>query len=260
MEILLAHAAGGHAAPAADTLTAAMLALVTLTAMEIVLGIDNIVFISIVVEKLEESRQAMARRVGLVLAMVMRIGLLLSIKWIMGLEAALFTIAGNEFSGRDLILLGGGLFLVGKATFEIHERIEGPGHEQSAHRKATASFAQVILQILMLDLVFSLDSVITAVGMADDLWVMIVAVVVAVGVMLVFAGYISAFIKRHPTLKMLALAFLILIGVMLLFEGFGGHINKGYIYFAMAFSLGVESLNLWAASRRKAAASAARGA
>lgn len=249
----LAHLGGGNGI-STDTMTSTVLALLTLTAMEIVLGIDNVVFISIIVEKLEESRQALARQIGLVLAMLMRIILLLSVKWIMGLEAALFTLFGNEFSGRDLILLGGGLFLLGKATFEIHERIEGEGHERSAHRKAAASLAQVIMQILVLDLVFSLDSVITAVGMADELWVMIVAVVVAVSVMLVFAGYISAFIKHHPTLKMLALAFLILIGVMLMFEGFGGHMNKGYIYFAMAFSLGVELLNLWAAKRRKAAA------
>lgn len=251
----LAHLGGGDAIQT-DTMAGAALALVTLTAMEIVLGIDNIVFISIIVERLEESKQALARRVGLLLAMGMRIGLLLSIKWIMGLEAALFTVFGNEFSGRDLILVGGGLFLVGKATFEIHERIEGEGHERSAHRKAAASFARVIVQILLLDLVFSLDSVITAVGMAEELWVMIVAVVVAIGVMLAFAGYIAGFIKRHPTLKMLALAFLILIGVMLLFEGLGGHMNKGYIYFAMAFSLGVEALNLWAAKRRRAAAAA----
>jgi len=249
---LLAHA-GAAAAPHADTLTNALLALVTLTAMEIVLGIDNIVFISIVVERLEEGKQAMGRRVGLLLAMGLRIALLLSITWVTNLTGDLFTLFGEPFSGRDLILIAGGLFLVAKATFEIHERIEGPDHEKTIRTKAAASFGQVIVQILVLDMVFSLDSVITAVGMARDLWVMITAVVVAVGVMLVFAGYIAAFIKKHPTLKMLALAFLLLIGVMLLVDGIGREVNKGYIYFAMAFSLTVESLNLWAASRRKAA-------
>ncbi len=253
---LLAHA-GAATAPHADTLANALLALVTLTAMEIVLGIDNIVFISIVVERLEEHKQAMGRRVGLLLAMGLRIALLLSITWVTNLTGALFTLFGEAFSGRDLILLGGGLFLVGKATFEIHERIEGPDHETSMHRKAAASFAQVMVQILMLDMVFSLDSVITAVGMARDPWVMVTAVVVAVGVMLIFAGHIAAFIKKHPTLKMLALAFLLLIGVMLLVEGLGGHVNKGYIYFAMAFSLGVEVLNIRASKKRKAVAAQA---
>jgi len=246
--------AGAAATAHADTLTNALLALVTLTAMEIVLGIDNIVFISIVVEQLEESKQAMGRRVGLLLAMGLRIGLLLSITWVTNLTGDLFTLFGHLFSGRDLILIGGGLFLVGKATFEIHERIEGPDPEKAMRTNAVASFGKVIVQILILDMVFSLDSVITAVGMARDLWVMITAVVVAVGVMLVFAGYIADFIHRHPTLKMLALAFLILIGVMLLVEGLGGHVNKGYIYFAMAFSLGVEALNLRAARKKQAAA------
>lgn len=250
MQFLLAHGLSATMAETApEGLVAALLALVTLSAMEIVLGIDNIVFISIIVEKLEPSKQALARRVGLLLAMGMRIGLLLSISWIMSLQNDLFSIAGRGFSGRDLILLVGGLFLVAKATFEIHERIEGPDHEAAAHRKAAASFATVIAQILVLDIVFSLDSVITAVGMARDLWIMIVAVVIAVGVMLIFAGRIAGFIHRHPTLKMLALAFLILIGVMLLVEGLGGHVNKGYIYFAMAFSLGVEMLNLRASRK-----------
>ncbi len=255
MEVLLAHAAQASAAAGSpETLASALLALLTLTAMEVVLGIDNVVFISIVVERLEESKQAAARRLGLILAMVLRIALLLSINWIMGLESALFTLLGEEFSGRDLILIAGGLFLVAKATYEIHERIEGPDYEAGAHRKATASFTRVIAQILMLDLVFSLDSVITAVGMADDLWVMITAVVIAVAVMLIFAGYISTFIKRHPTFKMLALAFLLLIGVMLLVDGIGHHVSKGYIYFAMAFSLVVEILNMKAGRAAQAAA------
>lgn len=254
MLFFLAHAGAVPAAPHADTLASALLALVTLTAMEIVLGIDNIVFISIVVERLKESKQAMGRRVGLLLAMGLRIGLLLSITWVTNLTGDLFTLFGHAISGRDLILIAGGLFLVGKATFEIHERIEGPNHEKTVHTKAAASFGQVIVQILILDMVFSLDSVITAVGMARDLWVMITAVVVAVGVMLVFSGYIAAFIKQHPTIKMLALAFLLLIGVMLLVDGIGQEVNKGYIYFAMAFSLGVEMLNIRAANKRKAAA------
>lgn len=252
MLFFLAHA--GTDAMNTDTLANALLALVTLTAMEIVLGIDNIVFISLVVEKVEAGKQALARRTGLLLAMGLRIGLLVSISWIIKLTGELFTLWGHAFSGRDLILLAGGLFLVGKSTFEIHERVEGPPEEEALRRRAGSTLMQAIVQILILDLVFSLDSVITAVGMARDLWVMITAVVAAVGVMLIFAGYIAEFIHKHPTLKMLALSFLILIGVMLLVEGLGNEVNKGYIYFAMAFALGVELLNIRAGNRRKAAA------
>jgi predicted tellurium resistance membrane protein TerC len=221
-----------------------LIALLTLTSLEIVLGIDNIVFISILVGKLPRERQASARRIGLLLAMGMRIALLLAISWVMGLTEPLFTIAalGQEISGRDLILLLGGLFLVAKATWEIHDKLEGAEHGQAAPR--AAGFGAILIQIVLLDIVFSLDSVITAVGMARHIEIMVAAVVIAVGVMMVFAGTISAFIERHPTMKMLALSFLLLIGVVLIADGFGQHVSKGYIYFAMAFSLFVEILNL----------------
>ena len=219
------------------------IALLTLTVLEIVLGIDNIVFISILVGKLPADQQDRARIIGLGLAMFMRIGLLFTISWIIGLTAPLFEIAGMEFSGRDLILIGGGLFLLGKATFEIHDRLEGEEHGSVAIAGA-ASFTSVIAQILALDIVFSLDSVITAVGMAEDLWVMVTAVVIAVGVMLISSGYIATFVNRHPTVKMLALSFLLLIGMSLVAEGLDFHIPKGYIYFAMGFSVFVEILNL----------------
>ena len=218
------------------------IALATLAGLEIVLGIDNIVFIAILTQKLPPQRQALARRIGLVGAMLMRIGLLLVIGWVMGLTAVLFEVFDQPFSGRDLILLGGGLFLVGKATWEIHDKLEG--EMEIGGGMAAASMASVIVQIMLLDMVFSLDSVITAVGMANDLSVMITAVVVSVVVMLVFAETISRFIENHPTMKMLALSFLILIGVVLMLEGFGKHVEKGYIYFAMAFSLAVEVVNL----------------
>ena len=218
-------------------------ALVTLTVLEIVLGIDNIVFISILVGKLPAEQQDRARIIGLSLAMFMRIGLLFTISWIIGLTQPWFEIAGMEFSGRDLILIGGGLFLLGKATFEIHDRLEGDEHGAGG-TAGTASFASVIAQILALDIVFSLDSVITAVGMAEDLWVMIAAVVIAVGVMLVSSGVIARFVNEHPTVKMLALSFLLLIGMSLVAEGLEFHIPKGYIYFAMGFSVFVELLNL----------------
>ncbi|HUF25759.1 MAG TPA: TerC family protein [Gemmatimonadaceae bacterium] len=217
-------------------------AFATLTALEIVLGIDNIIFIAILASRLPASMQARARRVGLGGAMLMRIGLLLAITWVIQLTAPLFTVFGEEISGRDLILLIGGLFLIGKATHEMHNRLEGA--EASATVGAVATFGAVIAQIMLLDIVFSLDSVITAVGMADDLGIMISAVIVAVGVMLAFAGVISAFVERHPTVKMLALSFLLLIGVTLIAESLELHIPKGYIYFAMAFSLFVETLNL----------------
>jgi predicted tellurium resistance membrane protein TerC len=220
------------------------IALLTLTVLEIVLGIDNIVFISILVGKLPAEQQDRARIIGLSLAMVMRIGLLFTISWIIGLTAPLFEIAGMEISGRDIILLAGGLFLIGKATFEIHDRLEGEEHGAGAAAAGTATLASVLTQIVALDIVFSLDSVITAVGMAEDLWVMVAAVVIAVGVMLVSSGVISRFVNEHPTVKMLALSFLLLIGTSLVAEGLEFHIPKGYIYFAMAFSVFVELLNL----------------
>ena len=218
------------------------IALVTLTVLEIVLGIDNIVFISILAGKLPRDMRARARRVGLTLAMLMRIALLLSITWVMRLTTPMFTAIGHEISGRDLILIGGGLFLLAKSTHEIHEKLEGD--EGHASAKVVTSFGAVIVQILLLDIVFSLDSVITAVGMAEEVAVMILAVVIAVGVMLVSAGAISDFVERHPTVKMLALSFLLLIGVSLVAEGLDQHIPKGYIYFAMSFSVFVEMINL----------------
>jgi predicted tellurium resistance membrane protein TerC len=218
------------------------IALGTLTVLEIVLGIDNIVFISILAGKLPQHDRARARKVGLSLAMIIRILLLLSITWVMGLTAPLFAALGYEISGRDLILLVGGLFLLGKSTLEIHEKLEGVEGHGSA--RVVKSFAAVIVQILLLDIVFSLDSVITAVGMAEDVAVMIIAVIIAVGVMLVSSGAISDFVDRHPTVKILALSFLLLIGVSLIGEGLDQHIPKGYIYFAMAFSVFVEMINL----------------
>jgi predicted tellurium resistance membrane protein TerC len=238
-----------------------LLALITLTAMEIVLGIDNIVFIAIVSARLPEEKRPGARRTGLALAMLMRIGLLLSIKWVMGLTRPLFALpfdqwlglsadAHLEFTGKSLVLLFGGLFLIWKGTKEIHDRLEdAAGADGGPGGKPPGSFAGAITQIVLMDIIFSLDSVITAVGMADHLYVMIAAVVIAVGVMLIFANRISDFVEKHPTIKMLALSFLMLIGVMLVADGLGRHIPKGYIYFAMAFSLGVEMLNLWARAR-----------
>lgn len=219
----------------------AWIALLTLTVLEIVLGIDNIIFISILSGKLPEEQQKKARTLGLAMAMITRVLLLLSLSWIMRLTSPLFPLFGQDISGRDLILIIGGLFLLGKATTEIHNKLEGEDHD--TERKAV-SFASVIIQITLLDIVFSLDSVITAIGMADDVSIMITAVVIAVGFMLVFANPISNFVHKHPTVKMLALAFLLLIGVTLVAEGFEQHISKGYIYFAMAFSVLVEMLNL----------------
>jgi len=218
------------------------IALLTLTVLEIVLGIDNIVFISILAGKLPQDLRERARKVGLSLAMVIRILLLLTITWVMRLTAPLFTVTGQELSGRDLILIIGGLFLIAKSTHEIHDKLEG----EDGHGKArvAASFGAVIVQILLLDIVFSLDSVITAVGMAESVLIMVLAVVIAVGVMLVSSGTIGEFVDRHPTVKMLALSFLLLIGVSLMAEGFDQHIPKGYIYFAMGFSVFVEMINL----------------
>jgi predicted tellurium resistance membrane protein TerC len=219
-----------------------LLALVTLTFLEIILGVDNIIFISILSGKLPADTQAKARRTGLLAAMVMRIVLLLSIVWIAQLTAPLFTILGNDISGRDLTLITGGLFLLGKATLEIHDRLEG--EEGHGAVKVAPSFAAVIAQIMLLDIVFSLDSVITAIGMAEDRSIMVAAVVLSVGIMMFSAEPISAFVNRHPTVKVLALSFLLLIGLSLIGDGLGMHIPKGYIYFAMGFSVFVEMINL----------------
>lgn len=221
----------------------AWIALATLTVLEIVLGIDNIIFISIMVGRLPEHQRARARTIGLAMAMLMRVGLLLSITWVMSLTAPLFVALSQEISGRDLILASGGMFLIFKSVMEIHHALEGEGHEQSAG-KAGATFLGVITQIAIIDIIFSLDSVITAVGMAKDVEVMIAAVVIAILVMMLAAKTISEFVDAHPTLKMLALSFLILIGTALLGEAFDRHIPKGYIYFAMAFSISVEILNM----------------
>ena len=219
------------------------IALLTLTSLEVVLGIDNVIFISILAGKLPAEQQPRARQLGLVLALVTRILLLLSVSWIISLEANLLPEAWPiDLSGHDLILLGGGLFLIAKSTHEIHERLEGETGHSSA--RASASFTGVIIQIMLLDVVFSLDSVITAVGMADQIWVMIAAVVIAVVIMLVFAGRISDFVNKHPTVKMLALSFLLLIGTTLIIEALHLHIPKGYVYFAMGFSVFVELLNI----------------
>lgn len=218
------------------------IAFATLTALELVLGIDNIIFISILVDKLPKAQQELARRIGLFMAMFMRIGLLLLLAWIVGLVEPLFTVVGQDISGRDLILILGGLFLIWKSTGEIHQSLEGEGeHAASA---AKAAFASVILQIMVVDLVFSLDSIITAVGMVDDVRIMIAAVIASVGLMMLFARPIGNFVSDHPTIKMLALSFLVVVGVVLVAEGFDHHVPKGYVYFAMAFSLGVEMINI----------------
>lgn len=228
----------------------AWMSLLTLTALEIVLGIDNIIFLSILAGKLPPEQQAKARKLGLTLAMFIRIGLLFSITWVMKLTQPLFAVLGHEISGRDLILIGGGLFLLAKSTHEIHEKLEGEEDEHQSVSKKRVSFVGVIIQILLLDIIFSLDSVITAVGMANQLSIMVIAVVIAVGFMMFFAGAINGFVHRHPTIKILALSFLILIGVMLIAEGFGQHISKGYIYFAMAFSVCVEVVNINVRAKR----------
>jgi predicted tellurium resistance membrane protein TerC len=218
------------------------IAFATLTALELVLGIDNIIFISILVDKLPAERREFARRLGLFMAMFMRIGLLLVLAWIVGLVEPLFSVLGNEISGRDLILILGGLFLIWKSTSEIHQSLEGEaGHTANAVK---ATFSAVILQIMIIDLVFSLDSIITAVGMVDDVRIMIAAVMASVALMMVFAAPIGRFVSAHPTIKMLALSFLVVVGVVLVAEGFGEHVPKGYVYFGMAFSLAVEMLNI----------------
>ena len=217
-------------------------AFATLTALELVLGIDNVIFISILVEKLPAEKQEIARRIGLFAAMFMRIALLMMLAWIVGLTAPLFTLAENAFSGRDIVLLLGGLFLLWKSVGEIHQSMEGG--EEGAATSAARSFAMVIVQIMLIDIVFSLDSIITAVGMVEQVAVMVAAVVASVALMMLFAGAIGRFVAAHPTIKMLALAFLTVIGVVLIAEGFGHHVPKGYIYSAMAFSVAVEMLNL----------------
>ena len=223
----------------------AWVALATLTVLEIVLGIDNVVFIAIVAGRLPEAEQARAWKVGLSLAMVSRLALLFSIVWIMRLTAPLFSVLGQAISGRDLILIAGGLFLMGKATRELHHNLEGDRHDAAAKGGSwSRTFWGVLLQIVALDIIFSLDSVITAVGIADHVAVMAIAIIIAVGIMMLSAEAISHFIRRHPTLKMLALSFLLLIGMALVAEGFGQHIPKGYLYFAMGFSIFVEILNL----------------
>ena len=225
------------------------IALLTLTALEIVLGIDNIIFISILAGKLPENQQKIGRQVGLLLAMVTRILLLFSIAWLTRLTSPLFNVFSHEISGRDLILIIGGLFLLGKSTFEIHERLEG--EEGHASEKVAATLSGVIVQIMLLDIVFSLDSVITAVGMVDEIAIMVTAVVIAVGIMLFASGPISGFVNDRPTLKILALSFLLLIGFSLISDGLGIHIPKGYIYFAMGFSVFVEVINLQVRAKTK---------
>lgn len=220
------------------------MALATLTLLELVLGIDNIIFISILVSKLPRDKQEMARRIGLFMAMFLRIALLLLLSYIIGLVEPLFSLMGQAFSGRDLILLAGGLFLIWKSTGEIHQSLEGEDEDHAANVKPKVNLAATIAQIIVIDLVFSLDSIITAVGMVDDVRIMIAAVVISLGLMMLFARSIGEFVDAHPSIKMLALSFLVVVGVVLVAEGFGHHVPKGYIYFAMAFSFGVELLNI----------------
>ncbi|MDI9240265.1 TerC family protein [Lysobacter sp. LF1] len=227
------------------------IALATLTALELVLGIDNIIFISILAGRLPPEQRNKARRLGIALAAITRLGLLLTIAWIVGLTAPLFSVLGHEFSWRDLILIGGGLFLIAKATHEIHQKLEGAGDSGGAGAAVTASFAAVIAQIMVLDIVFSLDSIITAVGMVDERWVMVAAILISIVFMLMFARPIGDFVERHPTVKVLALSFLIMIGLVLIADGFGQHIPKGYIYASMAFSVFVELINLWVRKREQ---------
>ena len=225
------------------------IALATLTALELVLGIDNIIFISILAGKLPEHQRDKARKLGIALAAITRLALLLVISWIIGLTAPLFSVFGNDFSWRDLILIGGGLFLIAKATHEIHQKLEGASEQVTPG--AAASFMAVIVQIMLLDVVFSLDSIITAVGMVEQRWVMVTAILISIAFMIGFAKPIGDFVERHPTVKVLALSFLIMIGLVLIADGFGQHIHKGYIYAAMAFSGLVEGLNMWSRRGRK---------
>jgi predicted tellurium resistance membrane protein TerC len=229
------------------------IALATLTALELVLGIDNIIFISILAARLPPQQRDKARKVGILLAAVTRLGLLMVIAWIVGLTAPLFSLFGQAFSWRDLILIGGGLFLIGKATHEIHQKLEGAKQHATTGGAATASFGSTIAQIMVLDIVFSLDSIITAVGMVEQRWVMVTAILASIVFMLLFARPIGEFVERHPTVKVLALSFLIMIGLVLVADGFGQHIPKGYIYAAMAFSVFVEMINLWIRRRAERA-------
>jgi predicted tellurium resistance membrane protein TerC len=232
----------------------AWIAFLTLTALELVLGIDNVVFITILVDKLPQARRNLARRLGLFLAMFMRIGLLFVLTWMVGLTQPLFTVLRQEISGRDLIMIAGGLFLIWKSTKEIHGLVQGESGEPSG--PAGAAFGAVLVQIILIDIVFSLDSIITAVGMVDEIEIMIAAVIASVALMMVFSGAIGRFVSSHPTIKMLALSFLLLIGLVLIADGFDHHVPKGYVYFAMAFSVAVEMLNL--RMRRKARPAARR--
>jgi len=225
------------------------IALVTLTALELVLGIDNIIFISILAGKLPAHQRDKARKVGIALAAITRLALLFVISWIIGLTAPLFAMFNNEFSWRDVILIGGGLFLIAKATHEIHQKLEGASEE--VQHTATATFMGVIVQIMLLDVVFSLDSIITAVGMVEERWVMVTAILISIAFMISFAKPIGDFVERHPTVKVLALSFLMMIGLVLIADGFGQHIPKGYIYAAMAFSVFVELINLWIRRRSR---------
>ena len=220
------------------------MALATLTALELVLGIDNIIFISILVSKLPREQQEMARRIGLFMAMFLRIALLMLLSFIIGLVEPVFSVMNQAFSGRDLILLAGGLFLIWKSTGEIHHSLEGEEDDPAANLKPKVSLSATVAQIIVIDLVFSLDSIITAVGMVDDVRIMITAVVVSLGLMMLFARAIGEFVEAHPSIKMLALSFLVVVGVVLVAEGFGHHVPKGYVYFAMAFSFSVELLNI----------------
>lgn len=235
------------------------IALATLTALELVLGIDNIIFISILAGRLPPERRNSARRLGIAAAAVTRLGLLFTIAWIVGLTAPLFEVLGHPFSWRDLILIGGGLFLIAKATHEIHQKIEGAGGESPDLARAATSFGGVIVQIMVLDIVFSLDSIITAVGMVDERWVMVAAILISIVFMIAFAGPIGDFVERHPTVKVLALSFLIMIGLVLIADGFGQHISKGYVYTAMAFSVFVEMINLWIRHREQKATALGAG-
>ena len=253
VEMLAAATPHGPAAGVEFFSFAGLAALATLTVLEVVLGIDNVVFLAILTNKLEPAQQKTARRVGLGLALVARILLLLTIGWLMTLTRPLFAILDHPFSGKDLILLGGGIFLLTKATTEIYHSVEGDHHEGTLQRRSRASFGVVVSQIVLMDVIFSLDSVITAVGMTQNIPIMIAAVIIAIGIMLAFAGPISAFIDKHPSLKILALAFLVLIGVLLAADGLGEHLPRGYVYTAMVFAIVVEALQMRAARKQRSA-------
>lgn len=231
--------------------SAGLISLLTLTLLEIVLGIDNVIFISILAARLPEARQESARRIGMLLALFVRVALLFSISWIMGMEEDVVTLGSFGFSGRDLILLGGGMFLIAKTVSEIHHKLEGAEDEESGPKKAAASFGGVVVQIVLIDIVFSFDSILTAVGLSRELPIMIAAVIISIGIMMFLAGAISRFIEAHPTIKMLALSFLVVIGFLLVAEAFDYHVEKGVVYFAMAFALAVEFLNMIVRKRSK---------